>query len=162
MLKQYEGGKRRGALVDFEDLVATVCELLRRPGVAAWVLFKLDGGLDHILIDEAQDTNPEQWDVVRALTEEFFSGEGAYEEVRGAGRSIFAVGDVKQSIFSFQRADPEGFLRMRRHFAARVETASKSWASVDLEVSFRSGAAVLGLVDRLLNSRGCAGGRCGW
>ncbi|WP_036554855.1 double-strand break repair helicase AddA [Nisaea denitrificans] len=158
VLKQYEGGKRRGALVDFEDLVATVCELLRRPGVAAWVLFKLDGGLDHILIDEAQDTNPEQWDVVRALTEEFFSGEGAFEEVRGAGRSIFAVGDVKQSIFSFQRADPEGFLRMRRHFAARVETASKSWASVDLEVSFRSGAAVLGLVDRLFNSRPAAEG----
>lgn len=158
VLSGYEAGKRRGALVDFEDLVATVCALLRRPGVAAWVLFKLDGGLDHILIDEAQDTNPEQWDVVRALTEEFFSGEGAFEEARGAGRSIFAVGDVKQSIFSFQRADPEGFLRMRRHFAARVETASKSWASVDLEVSFRSGAAVLGLVDRLFNSRPAAEG----
>lgn len=153
VLAGYEAAKRRGALVDFEDLVGTVCALLRRPGVAAWVLFKLDGGLDHILIDEAQDTNPEQWEVVQALTEEFFAGEGAFEDARGAGRSIFAVGDVKQSIFSFQRADPEGFLRMRRHFAARVEAASGHWASVDLEVSFRSGAAVLGLVDRLFNSR---------
>ncbi|MBO6559418.1 MAG: double-strand break repair helicase AddA [Nisaea sp.] len=153
VLDGYEAGKRRGALVDFEDLVATVCDLLKRPGVAAWVLFKLDGGLDHILIDEAQDTNPEQWEVVQALTEEFFAGEGAYEEARDAGRSIFAVGDVKQSIFSFQRADPEGFLRMRRHFAERVAAAAGTWASVDLEVSFRSGAAVLGLVDRLFNSR---------
>ena len=158
VLREYEAGKRRGALVDFEDLVATVCALLRRPGVAAWVLFKLDGGLDHILIDEAQDTNPEQWDVVRALTEEFFSGDGAFEEARRAGRSIFAVGDVKQSIFSFQRADPEGFLRMRQHFAARAQTAFKRWASVDLEVSFRSGAAILGLVDRLFNSRPAAEG----
>ena len=96
-------------------------DLLRRAGVAPWVLFKLDGGLDHILIDEAQDTNPEQWEIVAALAEEFFAGEGARAEVR----TVFAVGDAKQSIFSFQRADPAAFARMRRHFKRRVDDAQR-------------------------------------
>ena len=81
-------------------------ELLRRAGVCApWVLFKLDGGLDHILVDEAQDTNPDQWAIVARLAEEFFVGDGAAERPR----TVFAVGDAKQSIYSFQRADPHAF-----------------------------------------------------
>ncbi|MGH6982389.1 MAG: UvrD-helicase domain-containing protein, partial [Stellaceae bacterium] len=97
LLRSYRGLKQDRALLDYDDLILTTRDMLRRPGRAEWVLFKLDGGLDHILIDEAQDTNPEQWQVVAELAQEFFAGEGA----RGRDRTIFAVGDVKQSIFSF-------------------------------------------------------------
>ena len=113
--------------------------------MAPWVLFKLDGGLDHILIDEAQDTNPEQWEIVAALAEEFFAGEGAHERTR----TIFAVGDAKQSIYSFQRADPEAFLRMRRHFATRIAAARQEWRVVPLEISFRSTEPVLQAIDAI-------------
>ena len=77
LLREYGEAKRLKGVLDFDDLVLTALALLHRPGVAPWVLFKLDGGLDHILIDEAQDTNPEQWQIVAALAEEFFAGEGA-------------------------------------------------------------------------------------
>ncbi|MCY4181138.1 MAG: UvrD-helicase domain-containing protein, partial [Litoreibacter sp.] len=83
--------------------------------VAAWVLFRLDGGIDHILVDEAQDTSPAQWDVIRLLSEEFFTGAGAREKQR----TLFVVGDKKQSIYSFQGADPAEFDRMRAYFQAR-------------------------------------------
>jgi ATP-dependent helicase/nuclease subunit A len=142
LLDAYERLKEARALLDYDDLVLKARALLRRPGVASWVLFKLDGGLDHILIDEAQDTNPEQWDIVRALAEEFFAGSGA----RAERRTIFAVGDAKQSIYSFQRADPVAFLRMRDHFAARAASAGR-WHSIDLDLSYRSTPAVLQAVD---------------
>ena len=93
--------------------------LLKRSDAAAWVLYKLDGGLDHILIDEAQDTSPEQWEIVRKLTEEFFAGTGA--SGRRSPRTIFAVGDEKQSIFSFQGADPRQFDVNRRYFIDRAQ-----------------------------------------
>jgi ATP-dependent helicase/nuclease subunit A len=143
MLARYGAHKAEGALLDYEDLVQKARDLLRRPGIAPWVLYKLDGGLDHILIDEAQDTNPEQWDVVAALADEFFSGESA----RAERRTVFAVGDTKQSIFSFQRADPDAFVRMRDHFAARTRAARGTWRDVPLELSFRSTAPVLAAVD---------------
>jgi ATP-dependent helicase/nuclease subunit A len=145
LLHAYDEGKRLKDVLDFEDLVLTARDLLRRPGVAPWVLFKLDGGLDHILIDEAQDTNPEQWEIVAALAEEFFAGEGARDRVR----TIFAVGDAKQSIYSFQRADPQAFLRMRRHFEERVNAARQDWQVLPLEISFRSTAPVLQAVDAI-------------
>jgi ATP-dependent helicase/nuclease subunit A len=147
LLSEFDAAKRLRGVLDFDDLVSTALALLRRPGVAPWVLFKLDGGLDHILIDEAQDTNPEQWQIVAALAEEFFSGEGA----RPALRTVFAVGDVKQSIFSFQRADPRAFLAMRAYFEERVNTANQSWTVVPLAVSFRSTEAVLQAVDMIFD-----------
>ena len=125
MLKSYDEHKRSRSLLDYEDLVLATRDLLQRSGVAPWVLFKLDGGLDHILIDEAQDTNPEQWEIVAALAQEFFAGEGARAEVR----TVFAVGDPKQSIFGFQRADPASFARMRQHFKRRVGTSRKGCPS---------------------------------
>ncbi|GAB6051779.1 double-strand break repair helicase AddA [Magnetospira thiophila] len=143
LLDSYDRHKEQRALLDYDDLILKTRDLLQRPGVAPWVLFKLDGGLDHILIDEAQDTNPEQWEVVAALAEEFFVGEGA----RDSRRTVFAVGDAKQSIYSFQRADPEGFERMRRQFRQRVPEAGLDWREVDLTVSFRSTRAVLAAVD---------------
>ncbi|HVJ52410.1 MAG TPA: double-strand break repair helicase AddA [Aliidongia sp.] len=142
-LANYEAEKRRRALLDYDDLILTMRDLLRRPGVAPWVLFKLDGGLDHILIDEAQDTNPDQWEVVAALAEEFFTGLSA----RDVPRTIFAVGDAKQSIFSFQRADPQAFLAMREHFADKLRVLKSELRLVPLETSFRSARPVLELVD---------------
>ncbi|MBM3571490.1 MAG: double-strand break repair helicase AddA, partial [Alphaproteobacteria bacterium] len=145
MLAAYQAEKQRGVLLDYDDLVLAARDLLHRPGVAPWVLYKLDGGIDHILVDEAQDTNPEQWQIVEALAAEFFAGAGA--ESDRPERTVFAVGDAKQSIFSFQGADPAAFERMRRDFSQRIPAAGASWREVPLDVSFRSADAVLRAVD---------------
>jgi ATP-dependent helicase/nuclease subunit A len=155
LLRAYERRKRLMGLLDYDDLVQKALDLLRRPGVAPWVLFKLDGGLDHILIDEAQDTNPEQWAIVAALAEEFFAGEGAGGE---RPRTVFAVGDAKQSIYSFQRADPRAFVEMRAHFQARVTAAKQEWRVVPLEISFRAAAPLLQAVDAVFAHADAADG----
>ncbi|MCR6629976.1 MAG: double-strand break repair helicase AddA [Magnetospirillum sp.] len=143
LLGSYEQRKQGRALMDYDDLILAARDLLAKPGVAPWVLYKLDGGIDHVLIDEAQDTNPDQWAVVAALTEEFFAGLGARERLR----TVFAVGDVKQSIYSFQRADPRAFEEMRRRFAEAVPAAERRWAEIPLNLSFRSTRAVLDAVN---------------
>ena len=148
VLAGYGDHKARQALLDYDDLILKTRDMLAAQGMAGWVLYKLDGGLDHVLIDEAQDTNPEQWQVVEALTREFFAGKGARE----APRSVFAVGDVKQSIFSFQRAEPEAFLRQRDLVESRAKAASRGWDSVGLDISFRSGPAVLQAVDQVFQT----------
>ena len=142
------------AALDYDDIILKARDLLARSGAAAWVLYKLDGGLDHILIDEAQDTNPEQWQVVRSLCEEFFAGEGGRPELR----TVFVVGDAKQSIYSFQRADPDEFAAMRAHFERRVLAANHRWEPVELGVSFRSTAAVLQAVDSVFAEADAADG----
>ncbi|MFV3127418.1 double-strand break repair helicase AddA [Niveispirillum sp. KHB5.9] len=149
LLGRYQRLKDARGVLDFDDLILAASALLSGGTAAdacAWVLFKLDGGLDHVLIDEAQDTNPEQWAVVSAIAEEFFAGLGARED---RIRTLFVVGDDKQSIFSFQRADPAEFARMRRHFDAKVNAALRSWRIVDLQTSFRSVGAVLAAVDKV-------------
>src|ERR1051326_5635205 len=140
----YAREKRARGVLDYDDLVAETLRLLEKKEAAAWVLYKLDGGLDHILIDEAQDTSPAQWAIVRKLTEEFFAGEGI---VRRA-RTVFAVGDEKQSIFSFQGADPLEFEINKRHFAARTV---ESFADVRLETSRRSAPEILRFVDAVFS-----------
>ena len=154
VLAAYDRRKRLLGLLDYDDLVLKALDLLRRPGIAPWVLFKLDGGLDHILIDEAQDTNPEQWQIVAALAAEFFAGDGAQDGVR----TIFAVGDPKQSIYSFQRADPRAFVEMRRHFAGRVNEAKRRWIEVPLEISFRAAEPLLDAVDAVFRQDEAADG----
>jgi ATP-dependent helicase/nuclease subunit A len=144
LLETYEAIKRRRAVLDYDDLILIARDLLNERGAAAWVLYKLDGGIDHILIDEAQDTSPEQWQVIAALAEEFFAGAGAREELR----TIFAVGDEKQSIFSFQGAEPAAFEDMRRHFERRVRAAAQDFENVELHLSYRSTPAVLRAVDQ--------------
>ncbi|CUW37500.1 putative ATP-dependent helicase/nuclease subunit A [Magnetospirillum sp. XM-1] len=143
LLDSYRRAKGSRALMDYDDLILSARDLLARPGVAPWVLFKLDGGIDHVLIDEAQDTNPDQWAVVEKLTEEFFAGRGARDTLR----TVFAVGDAKQSIYSFQRADPREFERMREAFAAHVPASGGIWDEVALNLSFRSAPAVLDAVN---------------
>ncbi|MCG8695975.1 MAG: double-strand break repair helicase AddA, partial [Minwuiales bacterium] len=147
LLDAYQAEKKRRALLDYDDLILSTRALLHRPDVAPWVLFKLDGGLDHILVDEAQDTSPEQWEVIAAIANEFFACSGAREDRGGPVRTVFAVGDEKQSVYSFQGADPRRFDAMRRHFEQRVVAAEQAWRPVDLVLSFRSVSAVLGALD---------------
>jgi ATP-dependent helicase/nuclease subunit A len=143
VLQRYAQRKREGGLLDYADMIGHTAMLLRDPG-AAWVLYKLDGGLDHLLLDEVQDTSPEQWRIAHVLTEEFFAGMGRDEE---RPRTFFAVGDPKQSIYSFQGADPAEFGRSHAQMAQRVRDAGQAWRDVPLDVSFRSTAPVLALVD---------------
>lgn len=145
ILDTFEEEKRARALLDYDDLIAKARALLTTSAMAPWVLYKLDGGIDHILVDEAQDTSPEQWDVVARIADEFLSGYGAREVVR----TIFAVGDEKQSIFSFQGADPTRFDDMKRYFEKQVKGAERRWDYVPLTRSFRSVPEVLRTVDRV-------------
>ena len=154
LLDAYERHKALRGQLDYDDLIAKTLALLARPGIAPWVLFKLDGGLDHILIDEAQDTNPEQWAIVAALAAEFFAGEGASTRPR----TVFAVGDAKQSIYSFQRADPFAFLAMRQHFEARVNEARQDWRIVPLDISFRAAPPLLQAIDAVFGHGSAADG----
>lgn len=141
LIDRYEAYKQRNALLDYDDLILKARALVE--GSASWVLYKLDGGIDHVLIDEAQDSNADQWAVVRAIVDEFFSGESARDVIR----TVFAVGDEKQSIFSFQGAAPDEFRIMREYFELQAAAANKELHSVPLDVSFRSTAAVLQAVD---------------
>ena len=148
----YEAAKRARGLLDFDDLIGRAEAMLSDPAVASWVLYKLDGGVDHILVDEAQDTSPLQWSVIEKLAEEWLSGLGARE----THRTLFVVGDPKQSIYSFQGADPAGFSRMRARFAERLEALGEPLVRLELEYSFRSSEAVLGAVDAALGHSGVA------
>lgn len=141
----YQALKRQRAALDFQDLINHTAILLTSRVDTAWVLYKLDRGLEHILVDEAQDTSPEQWQVIASLTEEFFSGDGASE----ARRTLFAVGDEKQSIYGFQGAEPRQFGEMARRFEAAAKASDKPFERIPLNLSFRSTSAVLGAVDRI-------------
>jgi len=145
LLQAYDAVKRRHARLDYDDLILLAQDLLARSDQAAWVLYKLDGGLDHILVDEAQDTNPDQWAVISALADEFFAGEGA----RSSDRTLFAVGDAKQSIYGFQRADPATFAGSQEAFGSRVRAVDRIWRPVELAISFRSTPAILEVVDQV-------------
>ncbi len=150
----YAQQKSATGRLDYEDLIGRTARLLIDPG-AAWVLFKLDGGLDHLLLDEVQDTAPAQWQIAGALTEAFFTGVGARENI---SRTIFAVGDRKQSIYGFQGADPDAFETWRDRLRRRVKDGGQLWEDVTLDVSFRSTAPVLALVDAVFAQPGAATG----
>ncbi|TDL89295.1 double-strand break repair helicase AddA [Meridianimarinicoccus aquatilis] len=144
-LPAIEAQKTARGLLDFDDLILRTRELLSQRAAADWVLYKLDGRIDHILVDEAQDTSPEQWDVIRLLAQELTSGAGARD---GVNRTIFVVGDKKQSIYSFQGADPAAFDRLRGHFETALAQSGEQLQDTTLTHSFRSSAAVLDVVDQ--------------
>ena len=148
VMQRYGTAKARRAALDFDDLVGKTASLLRSSGAVEWVLYKLDGGLDHILVDEAQDTSPIQWQVIRALADEFFSGQSASDQPR----TLFAVGDEKQSIYSFQGAAPTMFAAAGDEFAERAARASLPWQRVPLTLSFRSVEPLLAAVDRIFEN----------
>lgn len=154
IIRRFSAAKRRRGVLDYDDLIVATRRLLGSSESAAWVLYKLDGGIDHVLVDEAQDTNPDQWEVIRSLTEEFFVGESANDR----DRTVFVVGDTKQSIFGFQRADPAKLAEMRDRFAQRILLAKRDFAEVPLTVSFRSTPAVLDAVDWVFEQDSAASG----
>jgi ATP-dependent helicase/nuclease subunit A len=155
VLDAYEAEKTRRGLLDYDDLITRTVSLLHSRAATQWVLYKLDMGLDHILVDEAQDTSPEQWKVIAALVTEFFAGDGARDfapdqDGRGPGavRTLFAVGDEKQSIFSFQGADPQEFSTRRAAFRSMASAATQTWHDIDLTVSWRTADQILSSVDK--------------
>ena len=141
----YRREKRERGLLDYDDLIDKTLEMLDRVS-SGWVHYKLDRGVDHVLIDEAQDTSPRQWDIVAHIISEFTSGEGARE---GVTRTIFAVGDEKQSIFSFQGAAPREFDTRRRGLEKKFVDAGLKFDPVSFTYSFRSGPAILQSVDHV-------------
>lgn len=155
--------KRREGLLDFDDLIAKAARLLKYEASADWIRYKLDRRFDHVLIDEAQDTNSAQWDIIQALIDDFFSGEGAHGDRL---RTIFTVGDYKQAIFGFQGTSPENFARAKQVVSRAIETARRNaekmranrpmpgWRDLDLGRSFRTTQPVLDFVNRTIADLG--------
>jgi ATP-dependent helicase/nuclease subunit A len=141
----YTREKRRRGALDFDDLILSTRRLLQS-GQSAWVLYKLDGGIDHVLVDEAQDTSPDQWAIIHALTAEFTAGDSARSETP---RTVFAVGDEKQSIYSFQGASPDEFGTMRTTYERAHAHAGLAFEALELTQSFRSADAILSAVDHV-------------
>lgn len=150
-MSRYNARKKELNALDFNDLILKTRHLLESENMD-WVQFKLDEGIDHILVDEAQDTNIHQWEIIRHLSDEFLSGQGDDSRLR----SLFVVGDEKQSIFSFHGADPDAFKTMRDFFEARSTTAERDFKKIPLDTSFRSSLPVLQLVDTVFEDRDLA------
>ncbi|WP_157219662.1 double-strand break repair helicase AddA [Flavisphingomonas formosensis] len=150
--RAWTDAKRAAGAVDFDDLIRSAVALLEQDGMGDWVRYKLDQATDHILVDEAQDTNVQQWKIVAALAGEFFAGEGARSPL--LRRTIFTVGDFKQAIFGFQGTSPDAFVAARHIFGLHADAAGYPFAELSLDRSFRSTPPILALVDRLLDDLG--------
>jgi len=147
----YQNRKNLEGALDFQDLINKAKDLLSRGDMASWVLFKLDGGLEHILVDEAQDTSEDQWVIVKSLAEDFFSGRGQLGEAQL--RTVFAVGDEKQSIYGFQGARPDKFAEARQYFIARAQAADQTPRVPELILSYRTLPEILGFVDAVYDAQ---------
>ena len=147
----YEDLKKKRGVMDFTDLITTVKKLFAKDNISSWILYKLDGGISHVLIDEAQDTSPLQWEIVDKLTSEFFTSGSTEKNVK----SLFSVGDRKQSIFSFQGANIKLFEKYKNHFKKRIERENYPFFDLPLNRSFRSCKNILNTVDSVIkNSNG--------
>ncbi|MFL6759678.1 double-strand break repair helicase AddA [Sphingomonas sp.] len=154
----YTQAKRAAGVADFNDLIEWTRALLRQPGMGEWVRYKLDRQVDHVLVDEAQDSNAAQWEIIERLVEEFFSGSS---ETERRTRTLFMVGDFKQAIYGFQGTDPARFSEAREHFQRRAESLSESEAATEfrdlsIAASFRSAQPVLDVVDAVIETVGPA------
>jgi ATP-dependent helicase/nuclease subunit A len=161
----YARAKRSAGVADFNDLIEWTRDLLGQPGMGEWVRYKLDRRVDHVLVDEAQDTNPAQWDIIRALVEEYFSGSSESDERH---RTLFMVGDLKQAIYGFQGTDPERFREAREEFRRRAESLrednvvdlfsyqrrAREFRDLSIAASFRSAQPVLDVVDAVIAKLG--------
>lgn len=143
---EYQQLKQRQNLLDYDDLIERTIHLLTQPDISPWILHKLDGGIHHLLVDEAQDTNPDQWRVILALTEDFLTPHQTQ-------RTLFVVGDVKQSIYSFQGASPHDFIQLREWFREKCQAIGQAWYDIDLIASFRSTPEILAIVDKIVNQQ---------
>ncbi|MEM0898873.1 MAG: double-strand break repair helicase AddA [Pseudomonadota bacterium] len=145
ILDTYKTLKQRRGFLDFTDLIEKTHNLLSRSDIGPWIRYKLDYGIDHILLDEAQDTGPLQWKIIDLLSEDFFDGESSRPEER----TIFVVGDEKQSIYSFQGADPRQFSYWKHQYIEKTNNAGRPLDEVDMPASFRSTSDVLKAVDHV-------------
>jgi len=144
---QYRNAKKLQGVVDFDDMIRMTANLLQRGDMAAWIRYKLDQRTDHILVDEAQDTNLAQWDIIDALTDEFFAGAGAHSQRL---RTVFTVGDFKQAIFGFQGTSPHNYVSARDSFFKRARESDRPFTPLSLDRSFRSTPPILEVVDSTL------------
>ncbi|MCL2567450.1 MAG: UvrD-helicase domain-containing protein [Alphaproteobacteria bacterium] len=140
---RYQKLKYENGYLDFNDLIMKTKDLLNNPAMSAWIMYKLDQKIDHILVDESQDTSPMQWEIIKALIAEFFSGYSAKEN----NRTIFVVGDIKQSIYSFQGADPYSFSKTREFLKNKIENANKPFLQLAMNTSFRSSSGIINMVN---------------
>jgi len=147
IIEEYENYKSTKALLDYDDLIIYSRKLLNDSSAKEWVLYKLDGGIDHLLVDEAQDTSNDQWSIIEALIAEFYSG----QEAEKSNRTVFVVGDEKQSIFSFQGADIDSFSQMNQFLKKKMSGARRPFENVDLEISYRSAKEVLDVIYHVFN-----------
>ncbi len=145
----YQSLKDARAALDYDDLIIAARRLFQNSDQNAWVMYKLDGGLDHILLDEAQDTSPSQWRIIEGPLKEFFAGEGAHAFKNDASRTFFAVGDQKQSIYSFQGADAGLFAQKQVDLGKTISAATPNFKNIPLTLSFRTTEPVLNFVDAL-------------
>ncbi|MCJ8189946.1 double-strand break repair helicase AddA [Sphingomicrobium aestuariivivum] len=157
--QRYGRVKQARGLADFTDLIEWTLDLLAQPGIGDWIRFKLDARIDHVLVDEAQDTNAEQWRIISAMADEFFAGNAETED---RFRTLFMVGDFKQAIYGFQGSQPEQFVAARERFRQRAEDAiaaavderPRAFEDLSVSTSFRSSPAVLECVDRVIETVG--------
>ncbi|MEP3224474.1 MAG: double-strand break repair helicase AddA [Parasphingorhabdus sp.] len=147
----YARAKKRQGVVDFDDMIRMTAQLLNQGNMAQWIRYKLDQRTDHILVDEAQDTNLAQWEIVRALADEFFSGLGANAE---KSRTLFTVGDFKQAIFGFQGTSPHNYVNAKHGFFADAAASDRPFLDLSLDLSFRSTPPILSVVDAVLGHLG--------
>ena len=152
LYRRFQQEKTARGVLDYDDLIFYTTELLAQEEVMAWVRWKLDRGINHLLVDEAQDTSPDQWALIRYLTTPFFEdiSDGDAANTPQTGRTLFAVGDFKQSIYSFQGARPQTFADSRDYFNDRLTQVKRSFVQIDFTLSFRSSGAVLEFVNRLI------------
>ncbi len=143
--------KRQAGLLDFDDLIRAAAELLSGRTMAQWIAFKLDQRFDHVLVDEAQDTNPSQWNIVRGLIDDYFSGQGSKAD---RYRTLFTVGDFKQAIFGFQGTSPQYYAAARIRIGQQAMDAGQPFLELSLDRSFRSTQPVLDMVDAVLDQLG--------
>lgn len=151
--RAYAGRKRREGFVDFDDLISRTALLLGSSDDRDWIKYKLDQRIDHLLLDEAQDTNAQQWAIVKGLVDEYFSGEGARADV---SRTMFVVGDTKQAIYGFQGTSPQFFNASRHRYAGLAAAAQMPLAELSIAVNFRSSPPVLAVVDHVIATVGPA------
>ena len=149
--RAYADRKRRDGVVDFDDLIERTLLMLSSDGQAEWIKYKLDARIDHILVDEAQDTNAAQWGIIKRLTEEYFAGAGAKDD---AVRTLFVVGDAKQAIYGFQGTSPQFFTAAASEFAKVGHAAERPFQDLSIDTNFRSSSAILTVVDTLVEQVG--------
>lgn len=148
----WDEAKTREGFIDFDDQIRAAADLLTKRTTADWIRFKLDRRFDHILVDEAQDTNASQWEIVlEGLVSDFFTGEGQ----RGPKmRTLFVVGDYKQAIFGFQGTSPENFARASGKVKSQLDEVAdvlrdpeRQLLELGLGQSFRTANPILDFVD---------------